>query len=131
MYPTYDNPLVVTHAGAASTDFAAAAAAVLPNKVLANKGNLTASQVLAVMGTVATAGTGTINIGDGTNATRYGTIQITAGLSVGAPLQGKITLTDEGAHMGQNDGTAVNTFTLTYSGTIVVANIKFVIGYFQ
>lgn len=130
MFPTYDNPIIVTRGLAASVDFAAAAPLSFPNKIIGNKGNLTASQVLAVTGVVGTAGTGTISIGDGTTANRYGTIQIDAGLTVGAPIQGKITLTDEGAHMGQNDGAAVNAFVLTFSGTLVVTGGAVMVGYF-
>lgn len=91
---------------------------------------LEGSVVLGVAGTITTAGDLTINIGDGSNATRYGTFVLDTGLQVGAPVSGKLTLTDEGYHMGvSNDPNTPKTFTLTGDGAAIF-NGAVVVGYY-
>lgn len=126
------------------TTFSTAGTQVLPTKSNAALGanpsgqpplpvrRLHSSQVLSVTGIVKTAGSGTISIGDGTTAARYGVITVQNATAANTSLQAVIALSEEGFRMGLNQAdTLKETFTLTYAGTgLVVTGLKITVGYF-
>lgn len=136
---SYDNPLL-DHHSLASVNFATQTVVVLPCAASADLGddpfrsrqprNLANGRVLGLSGVVATAGTGTISIGDGTTADRYGTITLDATVTAGNSLIATIELTEEGCHMGVADiNPATTAFTLTFSGAAVVNNVRLISGH--
>lgn len=121
---SYDQTLKVQYAVTTGTK--------LPVAMAAEGGvrTLEGSVVLGFAGIGDTAGALTINIGDGTNATRYGTF-IADTVVVDQPLTGKLVLTEEGYHMGvSNAATTPQTFVLTLVGAGVVAGLTAVVGYY-
>lgn len=121
---SYDQTLKVQYAVTTGTK--------LPVAMAAEGGvrTLEGSVVLGFAGIGGTAGALTINIGDGTNATRYGTF-VADTVVVDQPLTGKLVLTEEGYHMGvSNDATTPQTFVLTLVGAGVVAGLTTVVGYY-
>lgn len=121
---SYDQTLKVQYAVTTGTK--------LPVAMAAEGGvrTLEGSVVLGFAGIGGTAGALTINIGDGTNATRYGTF-IADTVVVDQPLTGKLVLTEEGYHMGvSNAATTPQTFVLTLVGAGVVAGLTAVVGYY-
>ena len=121
---SYDETLKVQYAVTTGTK--------LPVAMAAEGGvrTLEGSVVLGFAGIGGTAGALTINIGDGTNATRYGTF-IADTVVVDQPLTGKLVLTEEGYHMGvSNAATTPQTFVLTLAGAGVVAGLTAVVGYY-
>lgn len=133
---SYDQPLVLTH-NVGTVTFGTTGVTTLPAQMTAalahSNGSrlLEAATVLGVAGRVTTVGAGVIQIGDGSDADRYGTFTIEDSPTLNGALQGKLVLTDEGFRMGVADSTVADTFVLTYTGgTAVVANLTLVIGYF-
>lgn len=121
---SYDQTLKVQYAVTTGTK--------LPVAMAAEGGvrTLEGSVVLGFAGIGGTAGALTINIGDGTNATRYGTF-VADTVVVDQPLTGKLVLTEEGYHMGvSNAATTPQTFVLTLAGAGVVAGLTAVVGYY-
>lgn len=121
---SYDQTLKVQYAVTTGTK--------LPVAMAAEGGvrTLEGSVVLGFAGIGGTAGALTINIGDGTNATRYGTF-IADTVVVDQPLTGKLVLTEEGYHMGvSNAATTPQTFVLTLVGAGVVAGLTAIVGYY-
>jgi|SRR6478736_9153688 len=132
---SYDAPLVRQHAIPNGT-FTAAATITLPCRAVAalahGRGSrvLNEATVLGVTGVVTTVGTGTINIGDGTTANRYGVFTISASQTLNGALEGTLVLTEEGFRMGVADSTVPSTFVLTLAGTAVLSNAAVIIGHF-
>lgn len=144
---SYDDPLIMTHAFAPATpfttDFASQPAAtlrVLPTTISGDLGDnpnklrqpraLKNARVLGISGIVLAAGTGTIQIGDGTTADRYGTITLDSTVTAGNSIVATIELTEEGCHMGvANTNPATSAFTLTFAGTATVTGLKLVYGH--
>lgn len=121
---SYDQTLKVQYAVTTGTK--------LPVAMAAEGGvrTLEGSVVLGFAGIGGTDGALTINIGDGTNATRYGTF-IADTVVVDQPLTGKLVLTEEGYHMGvSNAATTPQTFVLTLVGAGVVAGLTAIVGYY-
>lgn len=136
---SYDQPLMETHV-LASANFGTQTAVVLPIQMGADLGDdpnirrsprlLNMARILGISGLVATAGAGTILIGDGTDTDRYGTITLDATVTAGNSVKATILLTEEGAHMGLADTQAASTaVTLTFSGAAVVTNLKVILGH--
>lgn len=136
---SYDQPLLDHHT-VASVNFASQTAIVLPTVSSGDLGDdpnklrqprlLKNARVLGLSGIVGTAGTGTIQIGDGTSVARYGTINLDATKTAGNSIEATIELTEEGCHMGvANVDPATTAFTLTFTGTAVVTNMKVLFGH--
>lgn len=133
---TYEFPLNAQFQIAAA-NFASQAALLIPSKVTAlqpvggAKRVLTWSQIVGVLGVIGTAGTGTISIGDGTTAARYGTFVLDSGLTAGQSITGSLTLTEDGSHVGASDNNPVPVaVTLTFAGTAIINQLTVVAGYF-
>lgn len=112
--------------------FALAEFAKLPVAMAAEGGNrkLEGSVVLGFVGVGTTAGPLTLNIGDSTSATRYG-VFVADTVVVDKPITGKLTLTEEGYHMGvSNAATTPQFFTIAAVGTGAATGLKAVVGYY-
>src|SRR5690348_2558914 len=94
------------------------------------KRTLEGAVVLGVFGVGgATGGAVTLNFGDGTNDTRYGTF-VADTVVTGQPVTGTLTLTEEGYHMGvSNDATTPQTFTIKGVGPAIITG-GIVVGYY-
>lgn len=86
--------------------------------------------ILGVAGVVGTAGAMTINFGDGTNPARYGVFTMDNGLAAGAPITGKLVLTEDGYNIGYDD-TVPYIVTATLAGPgLPAAGGSLIIGYY-
>ncbi len=144
---SYDQPLLDHHVFAPVTPFntnfgtpPAAALLTLPTISCGDLGDdpqklrqpraLRNARVVGICGIVQTAGTGTIQIGDGTDPDRYGTITLDQTVTAGNSIVATIELTEEGCHMGVADvNPATTSFTLTFAGTAVVTGLKMLIAH--
>lgn len=120
----YDDTLNVQYA---LSEFAS-----LPVSMAGEGGNrkLEGSVVLGFVGVGTTAGPLTLNIGDSTSATRYGTF-VADTVVVGQPITGTLTLTEEGYHMGvSNAATTPQVFTIASVGTGAATGLKAIVGYY-
>lgn len=94
------------------------------------KRKLEGSVVLGFAGLGTTAGPLTLNIGDSTSATRYGTF-VADTVVVDQPITGTLTLTEEGYHMGvTNAATTPQFFTIASVGTGAATGLKAIVGYY-
>lgn len=94
------------------------------------KRTLEGSIVHGFSGVASTAGALTIQIGDGTNATRYG-VFVADTLVVDQPITGTLTLTEEGYHMGVSDDLTIpQTYVFTLVGAGASTDIVAVVGYY-
>lgn len=121
---SYDDTLRVQFA---QSEFTA-----LPVAMAAEGGNRTleGSVVLGFIGVGDVAGPLTLNIGDSTSATRYG-VFVADTIVAGQPITGKLTLTEEGYHMGvTNAATTPQTFVIASVGTGTVTGLKAIVGYY-
>lgn len=76
-----------------------------------------------------TSGTGTIAIGDGTTADRYGVFTVDSTSTPNGPLKGKLVLTEEGYRMGvSNDANTPQVFVMTSTGDAVLSTLQITVG---
>lgn len=133
---SYDNPLVTTRLVGAAVNFASQTAQIIPCRAVAALAHGNGSRILAeatvlgLHGIVTTVGTGTIQLGDGSDIDRYGTFTIEESPTLNGALQGTLVLTDDGFRMGVSDLAAPGVFTATFAGTAVVANLTLLLGHF-
>lgn len=127
MTPTYDNPLQVNRAFAATTDFATAADVTVGARVVIAGGTLKTHQVLSVRGVISTVGTGVITFGTAADPDRFGTFTLASGLAVGDAVDGVLALTEEGFRI---NGDEVDSVLIGFSGTAVAANLAVTAGFY-
>ncbi|UVD31645.1 hypothetical protein Pondi_00004 [Escherichia phage Pondi] len=129
---SYDKPLLANYNYSAQ-NFASSPAITLPASAIAELSHdasrvVEGAVVLGLSG-IYTSGTGTIAIGDGTTANRYGVFTVDSTSTPGGPLKGKLVLTEEGYHMGvSNKANTPQVFVLTYSGDAVLASLQLTVG---
>lgn len=112
--------------------FAASEFTALPVSMAGEGGNRTleGSVVLGFVGVGLAAGPLTLNIGDSTSATRYG-VFVADTIVANQPITGKLTLTEEGYHMGvSNAATTPQIFVIASVGSGTVTGLKAVVGYY-
>lgn len=130
---TYSNPLMVQQS-IGTVNFATPTGAVShPIKMAAQARNLDFAALIGILGTVTTAGTGLIQIGDGTTVARYGTFTLAAGLAVGAAVVGSLVLTPSGNHAGIHNTAPINptNIVLTFSGTAALSGVQALFAHFN
>lgn len=108
--------------------------ASIPTSMAAEGGDrkLEGSVVLGFVGTATTAGSFAIKIGDGVTVDRYGIFE-TDTLVLGRAVTGKLTLTEEGYHMGvANSLPDVPAVVLTVDATGGggSTNLQVIVGYY-
>ncbi len=130
---TYSEPLRV-QVNTGVINFATPTAAVShPVKLQVQKRDLDLVAFIGLIGRVTTAGTGLIQIGDGTTVARFGTFTLTAGLAVGDAVRGTLVLTDDGQHVGASDVAPKSpaNIVLTFSGTAALADAVLLFDHFN
>lgn len=130
---TYSEPLRVQQS-IGVVNFATPTAAVLhPVRLQVQKRDLELANFIGILGHVTTAGTGLIQIGDGTTVARYGSFTLTPGLAVNAAVTGTLVLTDDGQHVGASNTApkAPINIVLTFSGTAALADTVLLFDHFN
>ncbi len=130
---TYSEPLRV-QMPIGAVNFATPTAAVKhPVKAQVQKRDLDLVAFVGLVGHVTTAGTGLIQIGDGTTVGRYGSFTLTPGLAVNDSVKGTLVLTDDGQRVGASN-TAPKSPTdivLTFSGSAALADVVLLFDHFN
>lgn len=130
---TYSEPLRVQHTIGVVNFATPTAAYKHAVKLQVQKRDLDLAAFIGILGHVTTAGTGLIQIGDGTTVARYGTFVLTPGLAVNDSVKGTLTLTDDGQRVGASN-TAPKSPTdivLTFSGTAALADTILLFDHFN
>lgn len=130
---TYSEPLKV-QVTAGTINFATPTAAVShPVKMQVQKRDLDLVAFVGLVGRVTTAGTGLIQIGDGTTPARFGTFTLRPGLAVGDAIRGDLVLTDDGQHVGASDVAPKSpaNIVLTFSGSAALADAVLIFDHFN
>ena len=132
---SYDKSLLASYTlgTAGAVTFGTTPATTLPVSAIAelshDASRVVEGAVVLGISAIYTSGTGTISIGDGTTAGRYGVFTVDSTSTPGGPLKGKLVLTEEGYHMGvSNDANTPQVFVLTYSGDAVLAAAQVTVG---
>lgn len=132
---SYDKSLLASYTlgTAGAVTFGTTPATTLPVSAIAelshDASRVVEGAVVLGISAIYTSGTGTITIGDGTTADRYGVFTVDSTSTPGGPLKGKLVLTEEGYHMGvSNDANTPQVFVLTYSGDAVLAAAQITVG---